>query len=469
MGVYTSKAGIAVAAATGMGSGHVTQTSWHPSLKREEGRVVYPAEEIFDLKKNLTPDSTILYDTTCPLSPFFITLPRLKPGQVIQALMMELETRNVSLLMEPVPGFCLNCVYRNSGRDIGLAGFGLVADGNRIREVLARHRPLGIHPNVVTLPIIPLAFYSMEKITLQRYLLFLMSGSQIMIAGIETGKLSFLEVFYGNEGDLASRLETHLQGENGIQDIFGFEIHAPSKQRPATAWRTDVVFTPLPPGETVYDRVCKRNGLSTEAVAGLLARLPWILGTSVYGGIHVTTGHANAGEKRAWLRNTVIAAGLTVLGLSAMLGLRAFYTRSAYLQQKRHIKRELKTVLPGLPSVVSLSLLKSKLAEARKVRGHLDAFFAPSTLALPEKILPLLDNLEGARIVEIQAAPESITIIFECSAVLDAEKIKKSVMRPAGSVLAEFVKHKITEREKRRLYTLKVAIPQPGAGKARAK
>lgn len=464
MGVYTSEGGIAVALASGTGEGRVTHASWHPSLKREEDRVAYPAEEIFELKKGLSPDTIILYDTVCPLSPFFMALPRLKPRQVTQALMMELETRNVPLLVDPVPGFCLNRVSHGGARERGVAGFGLVADGGRYREALGKHRPLGIQPDFLTLPIIPLAFYAMKKVSHARCLLFLIDGPLIMIAGIAAEKIAFLEVLVGDEADLTERIETHLRDAPGSQDIFGFEIHAPSKPRQGPGRGADVVFAPLQPGATMLDRVRKRSLLPPEAVAGILARLPFVTGSALYGGIRVNPEADGAGKQRPWLRNAGIAAGLVLLGLGAILGIRAFNTRAAYLRQKRHVRQELKSVLPGLPSVASLSLLKSKLAEAKKVRGHLDAFFAPSTLTLSAKILPLLDKLKGVRILEIQTTPETIRVVFQSSKMVDEAGIKALIIKNGGMALDSFGKHEGKGKGTHWLYTLKVKALQPGSG-----
>ena len=468
MGVYTSEAGIAVALVSGTGDGHVAHASWHPSLKREEGRVVYPAEEIFNLEKKLTPDTTILCDTACPLSPFFISLPQLKPRQVVQALMMELETRNIPLLIDPVPGFCLNRVSRGGMRERGLAGFGLVADGGRYREVLGKHRPLGIHPDFLALPIIPLAFYAMKKVSRAHYLLFLTDGPLVMTAGIAAGRIAFLEVLIGDEADLAERLETHLRDTSGTRDIFGFEIHVPSKPRQGSGRIADVEFAPLQPGTTMLDRVRKRGLLPAEAVAGLLARLPFVTGSALYGGIRVKADDDGAGKQRPWLRNAVVTAGLAALGLGAVLGIRAFYTRAVYLQQKRHIRQELKNVLPSLPSTASLSLLKSKLAEAKKVRKRLRAFFAPSTLILPEKLLPILEKMGDVRVVEIQAAPETTRIIFQSSKVFNEEEVRTSVIKSGDMILDSFERRGNKGQEGRWFYTLKVRARRTETGENHA-
>lgn len=424
MGIYTSREGVAIALLSDPNGRKPIYSSWYPSFLQPDGTSLYPAEEIHKRVQALAPDTMCLFDEAFPIVPFPMTLPKMKPGQVYQALKIELESHSVTDVMDPVVGFCPGHDGKAGMKKSGVAGFGLALEDSDLQDLKQKHRPLGVMPDLITLPILPLAFALIHDVGEPHALLYLLDGSLVMMAGIRARKIEALEVFYGGEAALSGRLNEVLS-ENTEEKIYGFEavgnpgggstppVHFAEAAAPADG-RQDA-------GLLVRDR----HPISRVTLAVLLARLPSFLGSLEYGGVHaIETPHTEGKISRRGLGLALGLLALLLLGIGAAFGMMVAVDGKIYKEQKAAIRSAIKSVLPNAPPVAATALIESKIKKAQRLRTHLAPMLAPSTLALPMKGLPALDKIKGIRIVEISSTPDSLRVTFTSSRSIDVKKLK---------------------------------------------
>ena|GEM_PF-1944433 len=469
MGNYTSGEGIAVAVLTGGGVKKPLHTSWHPSLSQPDGTHLYPAEELQKLIQSLQPDTTILFDVDYPVAPLSsITLPRLRPQQVYQALKIELESRTVTEVMDPVAGFCPGYVKTKEIKKSGLVGFGLAIEASDLRGLRQKHRSLGMIPDLVTLPIIPLTFTFIREVKEDNALLYLIDGPVVMMAVIGEKRIKNIEVFYGGEEGLIERLSGILPGNPELK-VYGFEAGGGHEPTTAPSVASAALFTPLEGGQEPRLLAQLRRHISRITLAILLARLPSLIGSIEYGGIHAADIRSEE-QKAHW--GLQYAAGLLILsllGIGTAAGVMGHLDRRIYQDQRRAMKRVIKSVLPNAPPVAATTLIEAKLRQAGRLRGHLSPMLTHSTLELPASVLPILDKIGRVRVLEVSALPDSLKVIFESSRPLDAGEVELELGKVVGGNIELMQRKERSAHLHSRglIYTLNVVKPARSNGVAR--
>jgi hypothetical protein len=426
MGIYTTREGIAVATCSGDKCHHV---SWHPAFVQPDGSYLYPAEELHRLVTAESPDTTVLFDVGISIAPLSVTLPKLKPQQVFQALKIELASRSIDEVLAPAIGFCPGQLPGVETKRAGLSGFALAMASEALQALKGKHRPLGITPSLVTLPIFPLVFALAREREVGPSLVFLTEGKLVMVATVRDTVIEELEVFFGDEAALAERLQRHLS-EFPQAMVYGFEAVASRGTRSSSPdWGS--LFQPLEEGQNPELLVRKRRSISRETLAILLARLPLMLGTLEYGGIRAEDTARKGTEHHVVAIYVSALIVFILLGIGGVLGVKSWVDRSIYKSQKRAMRRLVKSVLPNAPPVATLSLVKSKIERVERQRRHLIPFLKPSTLKIPSQVLSVLDRVGKLEVSELSSTGDSLKLVFESPSAVDPqsmeEKLRKNV------------------------------------------
>jgi len=465
MGIYANREGIAVAVSSGNKSLH---SSWHPAFVQPDGTYLYPAEEIHRLTSSLSPDATVLYDADTSVIPLSVSLPRLKPQQLFQALKIELSSRGIDEIISPAVGFCPARGARSGGKKVGISGFALVMDSDILQELEGKYRPLGIVPSIVTLPILPLAFAFLRQKSEETAVLFLIEGALSMVAVVHEGEVKRLEVFIGDGTTLIGRLRGQLsEFPNAV--LYGFRALTSRKgQHPAPEWKS--LFQPLETGENLERAIQESQSLSREDLALLLAQLPTFIGTLEYGGVRAKVPQGEPKESHKMIVYASAWLILVLLGVGFIFGIKGWTDRKIYESQKRTMTQLVKSVLPNAPPVASLSLIQSQFKKVERQRTHLSAFLEPTALTLPVEVLPALDGMGELGLREISGTSDMLRIIFESKKPLDPKKFRGGLRKTVkGTIEVAEVKGSLPRIfSKGKVYSVVVKRPEKKGEGSRA-
>ncbi len=432
MGIYTVPEGMALAILPGGREKRRSRTAWFPSFEQPDGTRLYPAEEIHKWIKDLDPDVTCAFDTAYPVIPLTLTLPKMRPEQVYQALRIELESRSVMDLMDPAVGFCPGEGGGKRQRSAGTSGVGLALERSDLKEMEQRYRPFGITPDLVTLPILSLILAFLREDGADPALLFLLEGPLVMLGVVRDRRIHALEVFYGGEAALADRLGEWL-AEMPDLSLYGFEAVDWSSRKGEPELRFSKMD--LSDGEmSDREQVARmRRPLSRETLAVLLAHLPSLVGNFEYGGVH---SRERSGDSGGWTRKRAgLALGLMallLLGIGGAFGILAGGDRWIYRQQRAAVRRTLRSVFPHVPPVGGTAIIEARKREYARLRSHIKPMLTPSTLALPMKGLPFLDTWGGLRILSLASFPDHLKVVVSASRPIDTKKLGAAMARQVG-------------------------------------
>lgn len=464
MGVYTSREGIAVAVLAGGNVSKVLHSSWHPSFSQPDGTRLYPAEELHKLISSLSPDTTILFDEDFPVSPLPIDLPRLRPQQLYRALKIELDSRSVTDVMEPAVGFCPGQVVKKRGRGADLRGFGLVIEASDLQDIKQKHRSLGITPDLVTLPIFPLAYTFIREVSEDRALLYLINGSFVTMALIRNRVVKNLNVFYGDNESLSDRVARVLSDDPGTR-VYGLEVGGANYQDTPSKINAENLFIPLDIGHDPRISIGQTQIISRKTVAMLLARIPSLIGSFEYGGIRTKGVSTDEIKTHFGLQYVFGLILFLLLGTGVAIGVMGRIDHQIYRNQRQAIQRIVKSALPNAPPVAATVLIKSKMREVEHLRSHLVPMLGPSTLALPAKLFPLLDKMEGIRILEVSSMPDILKVKIKSLRPIDIKGMKAALDKEVRGFI-EFVpqQKKRNQEQKGEIYTLSIRRPDSKRG-----
>ncbi len=467
MGIYTSEKGIALVVITGPDGKKLLHASWHPAFSQPDGSILYPAEEIHKQVQALSPDSICLFDTEFPIIPFPMTLPKMKSREITQALKMELESRNVTDLMDPVVGFCLGTEGKAGGRRANLKGFGLAAERSDLRALRQKYRPLGVEPDLLSLPIYALALAFIHETAEADAVLFLADGALAMTARTRAREIQSLEVFYGGEEALSERIGALLPDNPG-QKLYGFEIVPRDTRSPFPRFQETSL-----PGEGPQDvkrLIQRRQPVSPIALAASLARLPFLLGSPDLGGVHAaeTTPKVEK-ESRKMMGLAAGLVALVLIGIGAVFGVLAGMDTHIYKTQQSAIHRAVASVLRHAPPLAGVEVIESKILEYGRLRKHLTPMLSPSTLRLPARSLPVLERVGGLRMTDISSYPDHVKILFIASRSLDTKRLKANLKKAgAKDVAIKSLKPVSAKANQAMTYVLTIGTPLLPEGTPRA-
>jgi len=432
MGIYTTPEGVAVSLLSGVKGEKVRHVSWHPSFLQPDGSRLYPAEELHKLVHSLTPDTTVLFDVDSPVIPLPVSLPKLKSSQVFQALKIEFASRSIDEMMDPMVGFCPGTPGATKRkRTSGLSGFGLVMASDALRELEAKHRPLGISPSLVSLPIFPLAFSYLGLRRGGPALIYLIEGSLIMLAIVRDEGIEGLEVFYGEEAALTDRLGRHLTGHPATK-IYGFKVRGGKEPHVEPLNSLNALFVPIDTDQEIGRVIQQSQPISRQTLAVLLAHLPFQVGASGFGGVPVEVPAAKASRMDKGLLFAGALLVLLFLGAGAVAGLMARADRQIYRAQKRAITRLVKEVVPHAPPLAALTVVEAQMEKVKRLRRHLSPMLGASTLTLPAEVLPALDKTGRVHILELSVSQGIFEAVFESAKPVETEKLKQRLADKTG-------------------------------------
>ena len=467
MGIYTSPEGMAMAFLSGAKGRSRPLTAWFPSFEQPDGTRLYPAEEIHKWVKDLEPDVTPVFDAADPVIPFCLTLPTMRPEQVYQALRIELESRSVMDLMDPAVGFCPGSGGGKKRGSARSSGVGLAMERSELKALEQRYRPFGIMPDLVTLPILPLLLAFLRERGETPALIFLLEGPLVMIGILRGQQIDALEVFYGGKAALADRVSEWL-AEMPDLSLYGFE----AMDRASSRGKTDLHFSKLefPDDERRDGNQVAQMGrpLSRITLATLLARLPSLVGSFEYGGIHL---RETAGASEGWTRRNVgLALALLafwLIGLGGALGIMAGMDRNIYRRQRAAIRQTIRSIFPHAPPVGGTAIIEARKREYARLYSHIKPMMAASTLALPMKGLPFLDTWGGLRILSMTSYPDRLKVVLTADSPIDTKRLGAAMARQVG------LRVKWLSQGKRagsgRVYTLLMTNPGRKTGEQHAK
>jgi len=420
MGIYATREGIAVAVSSGNKPLH---SSWHPAFVQPDGTYLYPAEEIHRLTSSLSPDATVLYDADASVIPLSVSLPRLKPQQLFQALKIELSSRGIDEILSPAVGFCPARGTRTGGKKAGISGFALVMDSDILQEIEGKYRPLGVVPSIITIPILPLAFAFLREKGEETAILFLTEGDLSMIAVAHEGEVKRLEVFIGDGPTLVERLRSQFS-EFPDAALYGFRAQTSGRGRHPVP-EQKLLFRPIEAGENLDRAVQEGRPLSREDLALLLARLPNYIGTLEYGGVRTKVPQGEPRESPKLIAYASAWLVLVLIGVGSLFGVKGWTDRKIYESQKRIMTRLVKSVLPNAPPVVSLSLIQSQFKKVERQRKHLSVFLEPTVLTLPAEVLPALDRMGEWGLREVSGTKDTLRIVLESKNPFDPKRFRE--------------------------------------------
>ncbi len=469
MGAYTTEEGMALALLTGQKGGKVLQVSWFPAFRQPDRSPLYPAEEIHRRVQTLVPDVTCLFDDAFPVVPFPVSLPKMKMPQIYQALQLELDSRSVSDVMTPVVGFCPGRAEEKGGKRLGWEGFGLAMEEADLAELRRKYRPLGIAPDLVTLPIIPLALTFIREVADPNALIFLLHGALAMTARVRERTVRSLEVFFGGEAALTERIGAVI-GSDPDAKIYGFEVEGkPTESVPSPPRFVEARTSGSSPS-AADSRVRDRQRISPVTLAMLLASLPFLTGSFETGGIRVAeTVAADAKRSRKMVGLILGLVALILLGVGAVLGVRADLDYRIYETQKATIRRVLKSVLRKVPPLAGTAVIESKILEYQRLRARLAPMLTPSALKLPAKVLPVLDRIGGITVDSLSSSPDRLKVTFRAAHSIDVGKLKARLEKAGiGRVEIALLPPGPSTREPGKGYTLTLSGQALGEGTERA-
>ncbi len=470
MGIYTTGNGIAIALLAGAGGRKCLHASWIPAFSQSGDSPLYPAEEIHKRVRTLSSDITCLFDEYYPIIPFSVHLPRMKPVQVYQALRIELESRGVTDLMRPVVGFCPSHPGRKGVKKTRLSGFGLVMESSNLQLLKQKHRAFGIVPDLISLPIFPLALTFIQQEGESPGWIYLIEGSLVMTALVRDREIQDLEIFYGGEAALSEHLESMLLETPGIK-VYGFEVGG----RPVSDDLSAVNFVAAGPsgegGQNADLLIRNRYPLSYITLAILMARLPTLVGSLEFGGIHaIQTDRTTEKKTRKVVVSSLGLAMLILFGVGAIYGILGDMDHQIYREQKTAIRQAIQSILSNAPPIIGTAIITSKTKEFQRVGAHLAPMLTPSTMKLPSVILPILDRVKGVRVVRISSFPHSLDIVFASIRPQDLRRLKSRIEQ-AGEIEVEKLTP-VTSQSIRSgdefFYGLKVKSPSQQTGKGHA-